>query len=107
MYVCKERKERRREKQNLVLEQQRNSQDNTYMDLLESISKDISKCKPRGLSNVIWALGKLQEKDHKLVKVCEKEIISCDIVAFNNANICQIMNGCANLNMTTSEIFTK
>ncbi|KAJ7323455.1 hypothetical protein OS493_031376 [Desmophyllum pertusum] len=97
----------RDEKHNLVLEEQQNNQDSTYMDLLDSISKDITKCRPRHLANVIWALGKLQEKDHKLVKVCEKEILSRDIVAINNANICQIVNGCANLSMTTTEIFTK
>ena len=41
-----------------------------------------------------------------MVHVCEREILSHGIVAFNNAQICQIVNGCSSLNLTTSNIFT-
>ena len=75
-----------------------------YLELLDSISKDIGKCKPRGLANVLWALGKLEEKDHELVQVCERAILSRGITAFINAGICQIVSGCINLDLTVSEI---
>ena len=77
---------------------------NAYMELLDSISKDIAKCKPWDLANVIWALGKVQEKDHELVQVCERGILSRDITAFDNVNITQIANGCINLDLTATEI---
>ena len=77
-----------------------------YIELLESISSDISKCNSWNLANLMWALGKLQESDHKVVHVCEREILSRGVTAFNNAEICQIVNGCSNLNLTTSNIFT-
>ena len=73
--------------------------------LQEILSRDISKCQPQNLANLMWALGKIEEKEHKLVEVCEKEILSRGIVAFNNAAVCQIVNGCANLNLRTSRIF--
>ena len=77
------------EKQRQLLQQEREKtqqgQSSTYLELLELISKDISECQPRHLANVIWALGKIKEKDHNLVQVCENEILSRDIVVFNNA----------------------
>ena len=73
--------------------------------LKEILSRDVSKCQPRELSNLMWALGKIGEKEHKLIEICEKEILSRDIVAFNNADICQIVNGCANLNLRASGFF--
>ena len=101
----------RDQKQKQVLDQEKEKsqqgQSSAYMELLESISRDISKCQSRHLANVMWALGKIEEKDHKLVEVCEKEILSRDISIFNNADICQIVHGCANLNLTTSGIFGK
>ena len=96
-------------KQKKALEQEREraqqKQSSSYMELLESISLDISKCQLKGLVNVMWALGKIEEKNHKLVQFCEREILSRDILALNNAGICQIVNGCANLDLTTSHIF--
>ena len=76
----------------------------TYLTLLDSISKDIAKCQPRHLANVIWALGKLGGKDHTLVQVCERAILSCGITALGNAGICQIVSGCLNLDLTATEI---
>ena len=75
-----------------------------YSTLLDSISKDIAKCQPRELANVMWALGKLEEKNHELVQVCEKAILSRGVTAFGNADICQIVSGCVNLDLTATEI---
>lgn len=95
--------------QKQVLEEEREKsqqgQSSTYLELLEGVLKGISKCNPWNLANLIWSLGKMQEKDHRLVEVCEKEILSRGIAVFNNAEICQIVNGCANLSLTTSDIF--
>ena len=97
------------EKQKQMLKEEREKvqqgENSPYPELLESISRDVYKCNPRSLANVLWALGKIEEKEHKLVEVCEKEILSRGIVTFNNTDIRQIVNGCANLNLTTSSIF--
>ena len=94
--------------QRRVLEQEkgksRQAFNSAYLELLDSISKDIAKCQPRHLANVMWALGKLGEKDHKLVQVCERAILSRDITAFNDSHIIQIVSGCINLDLTASEI---
>ncbi|XP_020606980.1 uncharacterized protein LOC110045705 [Orbicella faveolata] len=94
--------------QRRVLEQEkgksRQAFNSAYLALLDSISKDIAKCKPWDLANVIWALGKVQEKDHELVQVCERVILSRDITAFDKVNITQIANGCINLDLTATEI---
>ena len=82
----------------------RQALNNTYLELLDSISKDIAECQPRQLSNVMWALGKLGEKEHKLVNVCERAILSHDITAFGNAGIYQIVRGCVNLDLSAAEI---
>ena len=91
-----------------VLEQEKRKSiqalNSAYLTLLDSISKDIAKCQPRGLANVIWASGKLEEKDHALVQVCERAILSRGITAFSNADICQIVSGCLNLDLTATEI---
>ena len=91
------------QKKMLKMGQQR--ENSLYLELLESITAVISKCQPRDLANVLWALGKLKEKEHELMEVCEREILSHDILAFSNAEICQIVNACANLNLRTSGIF--
>ena len=94
--------------QSQVLEQEkgksRQALNRTYLTLLDSISKDIAKCQPRELANVMWALGKLGEKDHELVQVCERAILSRDIGTFGNANMSQIVSGCINLDLTATEI---
>ena len=91
-----------------VLEQEKGKSiqalNSAYLTLLDSISKDIAKCEPRGLANVMWALGKLEEKDHKLVQVCERAILSRGVTAFGNAGICQFVSGCINLDLTATEI---
>lgn len=95
----------------LVLEKEREKsrqgQKSSYMELMESVKRSISACQPHGLANVMWALGRLVERDHQLVKVCEKRILSCDMASFNNAGLSQIVTGCASLNLRTSEIFCK
>ena len=94
--------------QSQVLEQEkgksRQALNSVYLKLLDSISKDIAKCQPRELANVMWALGKLEEKDHELVQVCERAILSRDITTFSNGGICQIVSGCINLDLTATEI---
>ena len=94
--------------QRRVLEQEkgksRQASNSVYLELLDSISKDIANCQPRGLANVMWALGNLEEKDHELVQVCERAILSRDITTFGNANISQIVSGCINLDLTATEI---
>ena len=98
-------------RERLVLEVERRKsqrgQYSEYMDSLESISKGISRCNEWHLANLMWALGKIHEKHHKLVAVCEREILLRGITSFNNAEICQIINGCKNLNLVSSAIFAK
>ena len=57
----------------LVLEKEREKsrqgQESSCMELLESVKRSIYSCQPHGLANVMWALGRLVEKDHQLVKV--------------------------------------
>ena len=101
----------RDKQQQQALEQEREkveqNQSSVYMELLESISRDTSKCEPRNLANVLWALGKIKEIDHQLVQICEKEILSRGIKAFSPVDISQIVNGCCSLNLTSTEIFPK
>lgn len=98
-------------KEKHVLEKEREKSQqgeySVYIDSLERISKSISKCNSWHLANLMWALGKIQEKDHKLVEVSEKEILLRGIANFNNGEICQIVNGCKNLDLITSVIFPK
>ncbi|KAJ7388402.1 hypothetical protein OS493_037849 [Desmophyllum pertusum] len=56
---------------------------------------------------VMWAVGINQEKHQKLVYLCQKKILSRGAVFFNNESIYQILNGCANLHMTSTELFPK
>ena len=101
----------RDEKQKQVLEEEKDKSrqafNSAYVALLDSISKDISKCQPRDLANVLWALGQVQGKDHELVQACERVILSHDITAFNNVGIGQIANGCVNLNLKATEISSR
>ena len=78
-----------------------------YMDLLESIANTISHCQCRHLANVMWALGKIKEKDHRLHLVCKREILHHDMLRLNYAEICQIVNGCANLDIKAPEVFSR
>jgi len=79
----------------------------TYMELLDSISKEVSKCLPQNVATLMWALGINQVRHPKLFHLCEKTILSQGTSVFNNENICQILSGCANLNMARSGIFPK
>ena len=86
-----------------VLRQQKS----TYIELLDSISKEMSKCLPHNVAVLMWAFGINQVKHQKLFHLCEKNILSRNASVFGNENICQILSGCANLNMVISEIFPK
>jgi len=94
--------------QRRVLEQEkaksRQVLNSAYLELLDSISKDIAKCQPRDVALVFWSLGKLEEKDHGLVQVCERAILSHDITAFDDANINQIVGGSLSLDLTASKL---
>ena len=105
MLYCIAKITERDETQKEMLKMGQQRENSPYLELLESITGVISKCQPRDLANVLWALGKIKERGHKLVEVCEREILSHGILAFSNAEICQIVNGCANLNLRTSGIF--
>ena len=76
-----------------------------YVDLLESIAKTIDNCQCRHLANVMWALGKIKDKDNRLIEVCKSEILCRDILSFKFAQICQIVNGFANLDIKAPEVF--
>ena len=91
------------EAQKEVLQQQQS----TYMELLDSISKEVSKCLPQNVATLMWALGVNQVKHPKLFHLCEKKVLSQGTSVFDNKNIYQILSGCANLNMARSEIFRK
>ena len=94
--------------QSQVLEQEKGKSiqalNSSYLTLLDSISKDIAKCQPRNLANAFWALGKLEEKDHELVQVCERAILSRGITTFDSVQISQIVNGCVSLDLTATGI---
>ena len=94
--------------QRRVLEQEkaksRQVLNSAYLELLDSISKDIAKCQPGHLTLVFWSLGKLEEKDHGLVQVCERAILSHDITAFDNVKINQIVRGSLSLDLTASKL---
>lgn len=91
------------EEQKEVLRQHKS----TYMELLDSISKEVSKCLPQNVATLMWALGINQVKHPKLFHFCEKKILSWGTSVFDNKNICQILSGCASFNMARSEIFPK
>lgn len=78
----------------------------TYVELLNGIVQGLYKCNSWNLANLMWALGKIQETNHEVVQICEEEILSRGIGAFKSAEICQIVNGCTNLNVTTSGVFS-
>ena len=82
----------------------RQALNSAYLELLDSISKDVTKCQPRHLHNVVRALRVLDEKDHELAQVCEKPILSRDITAFDSSQIGQIVNACLILDLPASGI---
>lgn len=98
------------EMQQQVLEQEKElskqGKGSTYLDLLECIAEIINNCQCRHLANVMWALGKVKEKDHRLIQVCMHEILHRDVSSFNYVEVLQIVNGCANLDLKAPEIFS-
>lgn len=90
--------------QKKVLKQEKS---NAYIELLDSILEKLHRCLPQNLAVLMWSLGMNGEKHKKLLQLCEKKILSCGMSVFNNENIFQILNGCANLNMIKSPIFPK
>lgn len=94
-------------KQKELLLKEHNMDRSAYTELLDDISNKISECNLWSLANLMWALGKMQERGHKVVGVCEKEILLRGIASFSAKEICQIVNGCSNLNLTTSDVFVE
>lgn len=81
--------------------------ESSFMELLDFIAANISSCKAQGLANLMWALGKLEEKTHPLATICEREILCHDFALFHLAEINQILTGCAALGLRESEIFER
>ena len=88
-------------------EKGKHGQESAYNDILDFISEHISSCKAQGLANVMWALGRIGEETHSLVRVCEEEILSHDFSVFHYAEINQILTGCAALGLKDSKIFQR
>ena len=100
----------RDENQRRVLEQEkgksRQAFNSAYLELLDSISEDITKCQPTYLYAVMEALGKLGERDHELAQLCQKAILSHGITTFDDLQIEKIVNACFDLHLPASEIFS-
>lgn len=79
----------------------------SYIRLLDSLSADISRCSPRCLANMMWSLGKIEEKSHCLLQICEETILSCDLISFTQPDIFQIVKGCSLLGIQGNKIFLK
>lgn len=86
-------------------EQSKEGKNTAYGNLLEGIAETIDSCQCRHLANIMWALGKIKDKDNNLIQVCKHEILRRDIFSFNFAEICQIVNGCTNLKVKEPELF--
>lgn len=76
-----------------------------YIEILDFIADNILSCKSQGLANILWSLGKLKEHDHRLLKVCLKEISFHDVTFFYKAEVCQILNGLTELKVKDSPVF--
>lgn len=81
-------------------------QKHVFFDLLDSIGGDFSKCKPRDLASIVWALGKLRENVVWFVMECEKEILKRDEKTVTPPAVCQFLNGFASLDLRGLEIFS-
>ena len=81
--------------------------ESAYIEILDFIADNILACKAQGLANVLWSLGKLKERDHRLVKVCLREISFHDVSFFYKAEVCQILNGLTELKVKDSRVFKR
>ena len=54
-------------KQKELLQKEHNMGSSAYTELLCDISNEISQCNLWSLANLMWALGKMSERDHKVV----------------------------------------
>lgn len=88
-------------------EKVKHGKESAYIDILNFIAENISSCKAQGLANVMWALGRIGDETHSLVRVCEEEILSHDFALFHTAEINQILTGCAGLGLKDSQIFDR
>lgn len=88
-------------------DKRKQGRESSFMELLDFIAANISSCKAQGLANLMWALGRLEEKTHPLATICESEILSHDVSLFHLVEINQILTGCAALGLRESEIFER
>ena len=82
-------------------------EESAYFEILDFIADNILKCKSQGLANVLWSLGKLKERDHRLVEACLKELSFHDVAFFYKAEVCQILNGLTELKVNDSRVFNR
>lgn len=76
-----------------------------YIRLLNCIMNNISTLEPRQLAVIIWSLAKIQERNHPLLKVCEKEILSRGIGTFDDRTVSQVAIGFSLLNWKETSVF--
>lgn len=78
-----------------------------YIRLLDCITKNISTVEPRQLAVIVWSLAKIQERNHPLLKVCEKEILSRGIGTFDYRSVSQIAVGLSLLDWRETSVFSE
>ena len=108
-YIAKIVQKHRKEREVLQREREKsmNGQKSAYVEILDFISDNIFACKSQGLANVMWALGRIKERDHCLVKVCEAELLQRDLSVFHPAEICQVLVGCTELELKNSPVLQR
>ncbi|XP_078349319.1 uncharacterized protein LOC144634278 [Oculina patagonica] len=78
-----------------------------YIRLLNCITNNISTVEPRQLAVIVWSLAKIQERNHPLLQVCEKEILSRGVGTFDYKTVSQVAVGCSLLNWTETSVFSE
>lgn len=84
-----------------------NKEASAYIRLLNCITNNISTVETRQLAVIIWSLARIQERNHPLLQVCEREILSRDVGTFDYRTISQVAVGCSLLNWTETSIFSE
>lgn len=78
-----------------------------YIRLLDCITSNISTVEPQQLAVIVWSLAKIQERNHPLLKVCEKEILSRGIGTFDYRSVSQIAVGLSLLDRRERSVFSE
>lgn len=82
-----------------------NKEASAYIRLLNCITNNISTVEPRQLAVIIWSLAKIQERNHPLLHVCEKEILSRGVGTFDYRTVSQVAVGFSLLNWRETSVF--